>query len=758
VHGSSSGSTARPRSSDGARARGGRALDEELNFCDINHMILTRSLFRAAALCLALSHATTPRTAEAQSYATVGAVELEASVRETPARITLRWLAMSGSTGFTVFRKLRTATSWGTAVATLAGSATEYNDDGVAAGTLYEYRVVRTGSPNGTTASAAPGTGYITSGIGVGPVERPGAILLVVDDTLASALSSRITQLTTDLQGEGWVVHRRDVSRTAAVTAVRSTINAVRTEDSRLRAVYLIGHVPVPYAGNMQPDGHGEHQGAWPADSYYADLDGSYTDSSVNNNGAARAENRNIPGDGKFDQNSPPSSVEVEVGRVDFENMPAFSRTETQLVQDYLDRAHAFRTRASVPTNRGLVWDNINWAGYALAASAHRASSALVGIANTTRYSEFTSPSVYSGPYFNLVDDQSYLFAAHYAGGSYTGSGAGNTSDLAGSIDNGAVFIMSLGSYFGDWDNQNNFLRAQIARGAGLASVWSGLPNWWLHPLAMGETTGACARIAHDNGSSGLYTPHQNGWSSSVGRGHLALHGDPALRMRYVGQPGSFAVTNTGGNATFTWTAASGSPDGYFLYERNPTTNELSRVVATMVTGTSHSTGSVALVSGRTYAIRAAKLEQSATGTYWNLGLAAFATASTSTPAMDAGVPDMAIPPPDMSVPRDMATAPIDMATPPDMATPRDMATAPVDMAAAFDSGDERDAEIEDGSADEDATSDAEASDSATESPREQTHYITGGCAASETQRDANGSWLVLLACAALTARRRRER
>lgn len=714
-------------------------------------MVTLRSTVSLLLVSFALSHAAAPQNAAAQSYASVGAVELEAAVRASPARITLRWLAMSGSTGFTVYRKPRTATSWGTAVATLAGSATEYNDDTAVAGTLYEYRVVRTGSPNGTTASAAPGTGYISAGIGVGPIERPGAILLVVDDTLASALSSRITQLTTDLQGEGWVVHRRDVSRTAAVTAVRSTINAVRTEDSRLRAVYLIGHVPVPYSGNTAPDGHGEHQGAWPADSYYADLDGTYTDSTVNQGGAARTENRNVPGDGKFDQNSPPSSVEVEVGRVDFWNMPAFSRTETQLVEDYLDRAHAFRTRASVPTNRGLVWDNINWAGYALAASAHRASSALVGIANTTRYSEFTSPSVYSGPYFNLVDEQSYLFAAHYAGGSYTGSGAGNTSDLAGSIDNGAVFIMSLGSYFGDWDNQDNFLRAQIARGAGLVSVWSGLPNWWFHPLAMGETAGACARIAHDNGSSGLYTPHQNGWSSSVGRGHLALHGDPALRMRYVGQPGSFAVTNTGGNATFTWTAASGSPDGYFLYERNPTTNELSRVVASMVTGTSHSTGSVALVSGRTYAVRAAKLEQSATGTYWNLGLAAFATASTSTPAMDAGVPDMAVPPPDMSVPRDMATTPMDMAV------PRDMATASVDMAAAFDSGAERDAEVGDSSADEDAASDAEASDSATESPREQTHRITGGCAVDETQQDANGSWLVALVALAVTRRRSKK-
>jgi hypothetical protein len=577
----------------------------------------------------------------AQTYANVGAVELDATVRASPPRITVRWHPLSGSTGFTVYRKLRTETAWGASIATLPGGATSYDDDGVTAGAHYEYRVDRAGSPGGAVASAAPGTGYIAAAIELAPMERPGAIVVVVDDTLATALVPGLTQLTADLEAEGWIVYRRDVSRTASVTSVRNTLELLRRDDPRLRAAFLVGHVPVPYAGNLAPDGHDDHRGAWPADSYYADLDGTYTDTTVNSAGASRTENRNVPGDGKFDQSSPPSSVELEVGRVDFSDMPAFARSETELVADYLARAHAFRTRAVVPMNRGLVWDNINWAGYPLAASAHRASAALVGIANTTRYSEFTTPNVYAGPFFDLVNGRSHLFAAHLAGGSYTGSGAGNTSDLADPIDNGAVFVMSLGSYFGDWDSTNNFLRAQIARGAGLVSVWSGLPNWWLHPLALGETAGACMRISLDNGPGGVYAPHHGGWDSRVPRGHLALHGDPALRMRYPGQATALTVSGAGTTAEFAWTAAPGMPDGYHLYERDATNGELRRLSTALIPGTRHTSTSITLVAGRTYAVRAATLETGATGTYWNLGLASFAVATSSTGPADGGVADM---------------------------------------------------------------------------------------------------------------------
>ena len=89
-------------------------------------------------------------------------------------------------------------------------------------------------------------------------------------------------------------------------------------------AVFLFGHIPVPYSGNIGPDGHSNHIGAWPADVFYADVDGSWTDVSVNNVSASQERNHNVPGDGKFDQSVIASDLELMIGRVDFHNMPTF--------------------------------------------------------------------------------------------------------------------------------------------------------------------------------------------------------------------------------------------------------------------------------------------------------------------------------------------------------------------------------------------------------------------------------------------------
>jgi hypothetical protein len=71
----------------------------------------------------------------------------------------------------------------------------------------------------------------------------------------------------------------------------------------------------------------------------------------------------------------------------------------------------------------------------------------------------------------------------------------GSTSDFA----NGpvkSVFNMLFGSYFGDWENQNNFLRASIAaEGYTLTNCWAGRPNWHFHHMALGETIGYGTRL-----------------------------------------------------------------------------------------------------------------------------------------------------------------------------------------------------------------------------------------------------------------------
>ena len=122
---------------------------------------------------------------------------------------------------------------------------------------------------------------------------------------------------------------------------VRGLYNA---EPTRVRSVFLLGNLPVPYSGEMSPDGHPDHHGSWPADVYHGEMDGTWTDSTVNTIAATHFESHNVPGDGKFDQTLLPSAVELAVGRVDLSELNAFAPlTEVQLLRRYLDRNHRWR-------------------------------------------------------------------------------------------------------------------------------------------------------------------------------------------------------------------------------------------------------------------------------------------------------------------------------------------------------------------------------------------------------------------------------
>jgi hypothetical protein len=243
-------------------------------------------------------------------------VQVSVSVSVSPPRIILSWPQDTDTfpNQYIVYRKSRNATSWGTG-ATLPGSATSFTDPYVAVGETYEYQIHKiTANYNGY--------GYIYTGIQAPPVDYRGKLILVVDQSIAGAISAEIVVLIQDLIGDGWEVIRRDVSRTETVRNVRSLIQGIYNADpANVKAVYLLGHVPVPYSGNIYPDEHVEHRGAWPADVYYGEMNGTWTDTTVNSTGAQEPRTRNVPGDGKFDQSLAPA-LELQVGRVDFANMP----------------------------------------------------------------------------------------------------------------------------------------------------------------------------------------------------------------------------------------------------------------------------------------------------------------------------------------------------------------------------------------------------------------------------------------------------
>lgn len=540
------------------------------------------------------SNATETDTSDADVCLTTGsfdtALALEADAQASPPQITVKWPGWPASTtnSYTVYRRAPGGTTWGTAVATLPKTATNYVDTTVSVGTVYEYRVSR------APTSGATAHGYIYSGIDVPLVENRGKIILVVDNTMAAPLAVELARLTRDLAGDGWEVIRRDVARNASPATVKDIIKADYNADSaNVKAAFLFGHVPVPYSGNTAPDGHPDHQGAWPADNYYADLDGVWTDTVVNNTTASGTRNDNIPGDGKFDHSAMPTDAEIAVGRVDLASMSAFALSETELLRQYLTKAHRYRFKLLTAANRSLVDDEFNL----YAESGWRTGAALSG------------PSeVWARDWNATLQANDYMFAYGGGPGSYTSAGSvTSTTDIA-DRDPRAIFTTLFGSYFGDWDNANNLLRAPLATSMGLTCAWAGRPGWVFHPMSLGETIGAACRLTQNNPSTTNYSI--GGYTRGV---QIALMGDPALRWHVVPPPSSVTLSGQ----TLSWTA---SPDpavlGYHVYRSAAEFGPFTRVNATLVNDTSFSDATGG--SGFVYMVRAIKREITRTGTYFN--------------------------------------------------------------------------------------------------------------------------------------------
>lgn len=548
-------------------------------------------------------------------------VRVTAAVQESPARITLSWPNEGDANSYTISR--RTLTSGWQQIAQIGGGETSYSDGGVNVGVPYEYQIVK------TTPSTYKGYGYLRAGIRVPTADHRGKIILMVENGPAGALQNELSILQQDLTADGWTVISRTASMHDSPQAVKDQIRSIYNSDpSNVKALLLFGHIPVAYSGDIAPDEHANHKGAWPADLYYGEMDGTWTDSTVNTVTAEREANHNTPGDGKFDQNVPPSDVELMVGRVDLHNMTCYSnkrvpRSEIDLLRQYLNKNHAFRVGDLEVERRALICDNFGDKGTdPIGGSAWRAFPGAVG--------ENIQEVPWDG-YFPAATSGSYLWSYGSGGGSYYYSTGVGTSDDFALQDVRVVFTMFMGSYFGDWNNESNFLRAALGSGWILASSYSGFPHSLYFPMSLGEPIGYCMRLSQNNDEGGLYPP----WGQGTREVHVSLHGDPTLRLHPVKRPSNLSASGSAGRLALNWSA---SPDnnvlGYHVYRATSTEGPFTRLTEQPVNATSFS--ETPAPGNYTYMVRAVKLEQTPSGTYLNPSLGIFASASVSgTPTND---------------------------------------------------------------------------------------------------------------------------
>jgi len=569
------------------------------------------------------------------------AVRVSATVQKAPASIRLSWPKDSNVVNYFIYRKLKTDPKFpAIAINTsaLSASDTTFTDKTVSVGINYEYELVKT-----IAKTAYYGFGYISSGIELPVTEARGKLILLVDNNFLPTLQPEIARLVLDMTNDGWSVIMHGVNKTDKVTDVHALIEADYTHDpANVKAVFLLGHIPVPYSGGslvygLNPiDGHKpQHEGAWPADIYYADMHGTWTDTNVTDTLGEYKANHNVPGDGKFDQDVIPGNVDLEVGRVDMYDMPDFAPlTETGLMKRYLDKDHNWRMGLIKMNQQGLVMDYFgivrndttnHLSDEAFAACGYKNFSAMFGAKNV----------VNSGSWETDLTASSYLWSYGCGGGTDT-SASGITHTLTFAKDSvQTVFTMIFGSWFGDWNNTNNYLRAPLAsKGPILTNCWSGRPQWQFHNMAMGDNIGYSMLInANDNSNGPLdYTNYFKSaiMSSNDRMIHVALMGDPTLRMHVVQPPSNLSLSNNKLVVTLNWTAST-EPGllGYNVYRSKWIDQPFEKISGpTPISGTTFVDNS-AMHHTNFYMVRAVKLETSASGSYFNMSQGTMDTLTT---------------------------------------------------------------------------------------------------------------------------------
>ena len=542
-----------------------------------------------------------------------------------------------------VYRKSKTAYTWGSAYRTLNMNDTTFSDT-ITTGSHFEYRFEKDTGRDGYSVQ-----GYIYAGHRVLPIKQRGTLLLIIDSTHRVFLANDLRTFRNDLTGDGWFTKVLWVSPSTSVSTIKSFIvSEYNANPTQVKSVCLIGDVAVPYSGNFSssgifpPDGHTtfsapSHEGAWPADVYYGDVNSSsWTDNTVTNNAGARAANNNNPSDGKFDQTSLPTLIELGVGRIDLSNFTSFTETERELLRRYFKKNHDYKHLNFTTVPRCLIDDNFGLLNYPypnidehFAGNAYRNTAPLIN-----------KDSCFNLDYLSTLNTKSYQWSYGFGAGGYSSvSGVSNTSQMASSTQElKTVFTGLFGSYFGDWDNTNNLLRAPLAaKGHALNSFWVGRPHWFFHHMGLGETIGySTMRTQYNYDTTANYLLYPTTAFSYL-QIHPALMGDPTTRLNVVEPISDFVVKQDSCNQRFklSWTEPTDTAVNQYLIFRAKHID--STFVEIGTTANQTFTDSFPLTGNNVYMVRGMKLQVNNSGTYFNLSQGLFDTISYSIPLSNVG-------------------------------------------------------------------------------------------------------------------------
>jgi Peptidase family C25 len=484
---------------------------------------------------------------------------------------------------------------WNLVTPILLPAGTEsWTDVNLSVGDAWEYMVIRPNSWvfDGVNYNA---TGFTSAVLGLDQSVSQGQMILLVADNIAIALPEKLARLKRDLTGDGWLVNElivaadNDWDGGQAAQDIRNQLKMLYNSapaGDKPSHLFILGHVPLPRSGSTEaaaPDEHNENKGARGADTYYADLDGEFTDvATYNPGGLSTPLAVNQPGDFRWDQDYIPSRLELAFGRVDFRDLTDVSETEVELTARYLDRLHQYRHVApgwwmGNRTAFNFGYDNSNDGSYRSLPNISLPDSVFQNTTNTNHNAWVKD----NGPFMIYMQNVSVPEIADWQ---------------ANGMD--ATVFSSDQSYWG-WADvaQNNSVYSRIrsllaADTKCLITLWTTTGVSLFHHPGAGQTFGwACQRIMDHSGDDQVYPKPPQTYDTEEwwNRTHFALQGDPTLRLHQVLPPSNFVVADNGSNAELSWDA---SPDsrllGYHVYRSTSELGRYDRLTNTPISATNY--------------------------------------------------------------------------------------------------------------------------------------------------------------------------
>ncbi len=491
-----------------------------------------------AILCLGLFTLSLSWTSGATDPLPERSLQIDGKISEDGTRVDLQWAKSNGTQIGRIKIQRRVLgetrkTSW-MSIASARSFARLYADDRVRPGVAYEYRISR---PSHEQIE----TGYWVTGRNLAAEEDRGVAIVVIDETLAGDLGSRLDRFMLDLVGDGWTVVRRDTPRGNARDPVANLKAARKLRDWIKRQYYsdpaashaliLVGRVPVVKSGHANPDGHKLRP--LETDLFYADMNGIWSDNSQ----------------GVLLHNSIPSDhIEMQVGRIDFANLDGALGDEVALIKSYFDKNHRWR-HGRLGDLRQAYGDND------------------LLFVETTALRNIVGPEkLTTGGHHDAGTRQPWLFGVDFGKWNYEHY-INEKSPVK------AVFTINFGSGKLDFSQWNNSMTVMLAQaGYTLTTGWGARPAWQLHHMAMGKSIGYSHMRTVNNGTltfggpetleytpTGVYTWLNPPW--------VNLLGDPTLRPFPLASVTELRAEMREGSVYLDWTGASAKTRvGYRVY------------------------------------------------------------------------------------------------------------------------------------------------------------------------------------------------